>query len=134
MAVKLTSIRGMTDELAAKLNERGITNSDELLEACRTDAQRRELAEFAGVEKKLIKEAANRADLTRVRGVDEAYADLIENAGVETVKELTGRRADNLQAKLAEVHAATNRKMPVPTLEMVENWIESAKELPIVLE
>jgi predicted flap endonuclease-1-like 5' DNA nuclease len=134
MAVKLMSIRGMTEEVASKLNERAITNSDELLAACATDAKRRELAECVGVEKRTIKELANRADLTRVQGVNEAYADLIENAGVETVKELAGRRADNLQAKLAQVHADTQRKMAVPPVEMVEKWIESAKALPIILE
>jgi len=44
------------------------------------------LAEHAGVESRAILELANRADLARVRGIGGVFSDLLEQAGVDTVK------------------------------------------------
>ena len=76
----------MSTELEAKLKERGIYNSDQLLEAARTPSGRQALAEHAGVESRAILELANRADLARVRGIGGVFSDLLEQAGVDTVK------------------------------------------------
>jgi hypothetical protein len=73
-------------------------------------------------------EWANRADLIRVRGVTHHYADLLETAGVDTVKELAARRPDNLHRKLVEVAAGSGHN--VPDAQEVEDWVAAAKELP----
>ena len=46
----------------------------------------------------------NHADLFRVKGVGPQFSELLEAAGVDTVKELRNRNAANLAAKLAEVN------------------------------
>ncbi|HHB13259.1 MAG TPA: DUF4332 domain-containing protein, partial [Chromatiales bacterium] len=88
MSVPIKQLKGMTDELAAKLSELGITNSDKLLQAAATPKQRRELAKQTGVKERDILELANRADLSRIKGVAGVFSDLLEKAGVDTVKEL----------------------------------------------
>jgi predicted flap endonuclease-1-like 5' DNA nuclease len=68
--------------------------------------------------------------LSRVKGVAGVYSDLLEQAGVDTVKELAGRRPDNLHAKMVEVNKEKNLTGRLPTSEMVESWVAQAKELP----
>lgn len=61
------------------------------------------------------------------------YADLLENAGVDTVPELAQRNVANLQAKMVEVNEAKNLVRQVPSLSQVESWVAQAKELPRVI-
>ena len=134
MAISIDKLRGMSAELAAKLKARGIVYSDQLLEAARTPAGRKDLAEQLGVESRVILELANRADLSRVSGIAGVFSDLLEHAGVDTVKELATRRPDNLHAKLAEINAAKKLAGRTPALSMVTDWVAQAKELPKLLE
>jgi predicted flap endonuclease-1-like 5' DNA nuclease len=85
---------------------------------------------MSGVSEKLILEWVNHADLFRIKGVGEEYADLLEEAGVDTVVELANRNAGNLVKKMAEVNARKNLVNKLPALSQVENWIAQAKKLP----
>jgi hypothetical protein len=75
----------------------------------------------------VILELANRADFARIKGIQGVYGDLLEEAGVDTVKELKGRLAENLEAKLLEVNAAQHLTTKPPTLKNVESWISLAR-------
>ena len=72
---------------------------------------------------------ANMADLMRISGVGEEYSELLEAAGVDTVKELKMRRADNLAAKMKEVNEAKKLTRQTPSESQVEKWVEQAKTL-----
>jgi predicted flap endonuclease-1-like 5' DNA nuclease len=134
MAISIGKLRGMSAEVAAKLKEQGIYDSDQLLAAARTPAGRKDLAEQAGVESQVILELANRADLARVRGVAGVFSDLLEQAGVDTVKELATRNPDNLFAKLVEINTEKKLAGRTPHQSLVKDWIAQAKELPKLLE
>jgi hypothetical protein len=64
----------------------------------------------------------------------QAFSDLLENAGVDTVKELAGRVPENLQAKLVEVNEKMKLSQRIPTVEMVTDWVKQAKALLKTLE
>jgi predicted flap endonuclease-1-like 5' DNA nuclease len=134
MAISIGKLRGMSAELAAKLKARGIVYSDQFLEAARTPAGRKDLAEQVGVESRVILELANRADLARVWGIAGVFSDLLEHAGVDTVKELATRNPGNLHAKLLEVNAEKKLAGRVPSLDMVKDWVAQAQALPRVVE
>lgn len=134
MAVPINKLKGMSVGLEAKLKERGIYNSDQLLAAARTPAGRDDLAGYAGVGTRVILELANRADLARVKGIAGVFSDLLEHAGVDTVKELATRRADNLYAKLIETNRQERLAGRAPTMNAVEQWVAQAKGLPRLLE
>ena len=134
MAISIGKLKGTSTELDAKLKEQGIYNSDQLLRAAQTPAGRKALVEQVGVESRAILELANRADLARVRGIGGVFSNLLEQAGVDTVKELATRRSDNLHAKLLEVNAQNRLAGRAPTLDMVKDWVAQAKELPKLLE
>src|SRR5512143_4155124 len=124
MEIKLGKIKGMTPEVASKLQELGIETSTDLFNAAITPAQRQYLAECTGVDEKAFIEFVNRADLARLKGVAGVYGDLLEDAGVDTVKELKARAPENLHAKLVEL--ATARGAKPPALKNVQSWVAAA--------
>ena len=130
---KLTEIEGIGEAYAQKLQEAGVGTLDQLLEKGAAPTGRKEIAEKAGVSEKLILRWANMADLFRIKGVGEEYADLLEAAGVDTVPELAQRNPENLHNKLAEVNEAKNLVRRVPTQGEVSEWVGQAKQLPRVL-
>ncbi len=75
------------------------------MNAAGNSADRRRLAKEIGVDEREILNWVNRADLMRIKGVGQEYSDLLEAAGVDTIKELAQRNADNLHAKLVTVNA-----------------------------
>jgi predicted flap endonuclease-1-like 5' DNA nuclease len=130
---KLTTIEGVGDVYAQKLKEAGIVTTEALLEAGKTPAGRQALADKTEISGKRILEWVNRADLFRIKGISEEYADLLEAAGVDTVPELAQRNAENLFAKLGETNAAKKLVRRLPGQAQVKGWIEQAKSLPRVI-
>lgn len=126
-------IEGIGEVYAGKLKEAGIVTLEALLEKGSTPQGRAELAEKTGISATLLLRWINRADLFRVKGIGEEYADLLEVAGVDTVPELAQRNPDNLFQKLAAVNEEKKRVRRLPTLEQVRQWVEQAKELPRVV-
>ncbi len=134
MIVRVKELRGMSESLATDLIKKGIRTSDELLTAARDGKARQELAKMLGTDVKAVLEMANRADLARVKGIGKVYSDLLEQAGVDTVRELATRNAANLLHKITELNAAQNLAGRLPTLKQVQDWIDQAKSLPRSLE
>ncbi|WP_301744646.1 DUF4332 domain-containing protein, partial [uncultured Duncaniella sp.] len=91
------------------------------------------LADETGISEKLILKWTNHADLFRIKGVAGQFAELLEAAGVDTVKEFRHRVASNLHIKLVEINDARNICNRVPSVFELERMIVQAKELPPVL-
>ena len=127
---KLEDVEGIGPVNAGKLRKAGVGSTDSLLSMGGTAAVRKNLAAKAGVSDKLLLEWVNHVDLFRIKGVGEEYADLLEEAGVDTVVELAQRKAENLVKKMAEVNAAKNLVNKLPAQSQVEDWIAQAKKLP----
>ena len=131
---KILQIEGIGPTYAQKLTATGITTTDALLEAGATPKGREELSEQTGIAESLILEWVNLADLFRIKGVGEEYSDLLEEAGVDTVVELSRRNAENLHAKILEVNETKQLVRRPPALSVVQRWIEQAKSLPRKVE
>ena len=126
----LLDVEGIGPVNAEKLKKAGVGSTDSLLKMGSTAAGRKALSKNSGVSEKLILEWVNHVDLFRIKGVGEEYADLLEEAGVDTVVELAQRKADNLLAKMAEVNTKKNLVNKLPAKSQVEDWITQAKKLP----
>lgn len=131
--MKIIDIEGIGEVYAKKLKEAGIDTSEELLEAGKTEKGRTGLVEKTGISQKLILRWVNHADLFRIDGVGEEYADLLEASGVDTVIELAKRKPENLTQKMAEVNGQKHLVRKLPALSQVERWVEQAKQLPRML-
>lgn len=129
----LTKIEGIGEVYMAKLKAVGVTSTEQLLEKGSTPSGRKELETTTGIAHALLLRWINNADLFRIKGIGEEYADLLEAAGVNTVPELAQRSAENLAAKLVEVNAAKKLVRKLPTAAQVADWVTQAKALPRVL-
>ncbi|MCU0643339.1 MAG: DUF4332 domain-containing protein [bacterium] len=126
---KITEIEGIGPVYAEKLAGIKIQSVNALLEKGATRSGRKEIAQATGLDESLILKWVNAADMFRVKGIGSEYSQLLEKAGVDTVKELRNRKAENLHAKLAEVNASHKLVRQLPALAQVESWIETAKGL-----
>ncbi|MFS8038856.1 DUF4332 domain-containing protein [Xanthobacter sp. AM11] len=133
MSYPIMDIEGIGAVYAEKLKAAGLTTTQALLEAATTPKARKELAAATGLDEARILKWANMADLMRIKGVGEEYSELLEAAGVDTVKELKTRVAANLTKAMADVNEKKKLVRALPTESMVEKWIAQAKELPPTL-
>ncbi len=130
----IDTIEGIGHKQATSLRKARIRTVEALLKRGATRKGRREVATSTGISEKLILEWVNRADLMRVRGVGEEYSDLLEAAGVDTVKELRRRNPGNLLVAMVEINSKKALVRRLPTEAMVERWVEHAAELDSVIK
>ena len=125
----ILDIEGIGPKYAEKLKAVGIRTTGKLLDRAKDPKGRKQLAEDSGIDETLILKWANMADLMRIKGVAEEYSELLEAAGVDTVKELKHRNAANLTAKMAEVNGERKLVRLLPSEKNVTKWIDEAKTL-----
>lgn len=133
MTYKIIDIEGIGESYAEKLQSAGIDTVEQLLLRCAKAYDREKLATETGISEKLILKWTNHADLFRINGIGPQFAELLEASGVDTVKELRHRRADNLAAKMAEVNETKHLTRRVPTAEQLQAMIDEAAILEPVI-
>jgi predicted flap endonuclease-1-like 5' DNA nuclease len=129
----IDAIEGIGHKSATKLRKAGVRTTQALLKTSATKKGRRALAASSDISETQILEWVNRADLMRVRGVGEEYSDLLEAAGVDTVKELRRRNPSNLLAMIIATNDKKRLVRRLPTEAMVRRWVEDAKDLPPIV-
>ena len=129
----ILEIEGVGPVYQQKLKAAGVGSVEKLLEVGATPKGRKELAEKAGIGDALILEWVNHADLFRIKGIASEYSDLLEEAGVDTVVELSKRVPKNLHEKLVEVNTTKKLVRKLPVESQVADWVEQAKKLPRVV-
>ncbi len=129
MAYKIEEIEGVSVAFGEKLREAGINSVDALLEKCASKSGRAAVAKETEISEKLILKWTNHSDLFRINGVGPEFSELLEAAGVDTVKELRTRNAENLYLKLAEVNESKRLVRRLPSPEQVADMITQAEKL-----
>ena len=130
---KVSDIEGIGPAYEKKLNDAGIKTVSGLLKMCCDKKGRKSVAEASGLDESQLLKWANIADLYRIKGIGSEYSELLEAAGVDTVKELRNRNAENLHAKMSEVNSAKKLVRQLPALSRVQDFIEQAKGLDPVI-
>lgn len=126
-------IEGIGPAFATKLRKSKVRTTEALLKKGATRGDRKRLALASGLTEQQILEWVNRADLMRVKGIGEEYSDLLEAAGVDTVKELKMRKPGVLHAKLVEINTQKRLVRRLPTEAMVASWVAAAAKLPAIV-
>jgi predicted flap endonuclease-1-like 5' DNA nuclease len=129
MRYKFEDIEGIGRAYGSKLSKAGFNATDDLLKHCGSTKGRRQVAAASGLDEGQLLKWANMADLMRIRGIGKQFSELLEAAGVDTVKELRTRRADNLATKMKEANAAKKLTRSTPSERQVAGWIDQAKSM-----
>jgi len=131
MGYPIETVEGIAKKMGDKLRKAGITRTDHLLDRGATRKGRKQVAEATGIDEKVILKWTNMCDLMRVRGIGEEYSELLEVAGVDTVKELRKRKPENLHKALCTANDSRKNGLvrQLPGLKQVEKWVEHAKGL-----
>ncbi|MBX9785279.1 MAG: DUF4332 domain-containing protein [Chitinophagaceae bacterium] len=129
MSYKVIDIEGIGPNYAAKLEAIDIHTTNDLLEKGSTKKGRVTIAESTSIPESLILTWVNHADLHRIKGVAGQISELLEAAGVDTVKEFATRNAENLHAKLVETNEKFGLSGRVPSTEALTEMIAQAKTL-----
>ena len=129
MSYKIEAIEGIGSANAQKLASAGIDSTAALLRLCRTGKARKQIAEKTGVSESKLLKWANLADLMRISGIGGEFSELLEAAGVDTVKELRTRNVENLAAKLTAVNAEKKLTRIVPSAKTIRKWVDRAAQL-----
>jgi predicted flap endonuclease-1-like 5' DNA nuclease len=127
--MSVAQLRGTTPAQVSKLKAQSITNSSHLLERGGTPQGREALAKATGLSHSTVLELVNRADLARVKGIGRQYSNLLEDAGVDSVKELAQRNPDHLHGALRKQAGASGVKQ-APSARQISDWVRQAKALP----
>lgn len=133
MGKTITMIEGIGEVYKGKLAVAGVSTVEGLLEKGASKSGRKSLAEASGIDEGKILDWVNMADLFRINGVASQFAELLKAAGVDTVKELRNRNAENLHAALTKTQEEKGLTKVVPSLSKIEDFISQAKSLdPLV--
>ena len=131
MSYPIADLEGIAPDAAATFRSVGIRTTQKLLETAKNLRGRKALAERTGFDEKQILRWANMADRMRIKGVGEDYAELLEAAGVDTVRELKYRNPSNLARAMATANQQRNLVELLPSEKAVMRWIAHARTLPL---
>ena len=126
----LVQIEGIGPANSKKMGSAKVLTTSMLLKKGATPKGRKELAQQTGISESVILKWVNMADLFRVKGIGKQYSELLEKAGVDTVKELRNRVPENLAAALVKANSGSRRLVrQLPGLKRCRTWIAEAKKL-----
>ena len=134
MCVIIHKLYGIEPTLEAKLKVRGIKDSEDLLQTCRTPREAVELAQSSDMEIAVLMKLLHRAELARIRGIGETYTMLLEEVGVNTTRELAATAPDDLRVRLTRINANKKLVGRVPAQAMVNGWVIKAQRMPSAFE
>jgi predicted flap endonuclease-1-like 5' DNA nuclease len=131
MSYAVMDIKGIGPLMAEKLKKVGIRTTAKLLETAASAKGRKELAAKIGVDEKTILRWANLVDRMRIKGIGEDYARLLQEVGVDTVKELKYRNVAKLASAMREANKKNKLVRLLPSERRVQRWVDQAKTLPL---
>ncbi|MFX0070269.1 MAG: DUF4332 domain-containing protein [Candidatus Hermodarchaeota archaeon] len=119
---------GIDENYAKLLKKEGISTTDQLLPL--TAYEIKKLAKNTGIPAKELDTWQEHADLMRIEGISPEYAYALNEAGIDSVKELAQRNIKNTLDRIKELDKAKKDiigKMPIQA--NIKEWIDQAKKM-----
>ncbi len=133
MSKPIDSIEGIGPAYKEKFGTAGINTVETLLEKGSSPAGRKAIAEATGFSESVVLDFVNMADLFRINGIAGQFAELLKVSGVDTVKELATRNAENLHAALCTTNDAKSLCKVVPSIDKITGFISQAGSMDKVV-
>lgn len=122
----ISSIRSIGHRNATKLRKSKVRTTESLLDQASTRKGRTEVSQRTGIATADLLRWAHQADMMRMGGIGSEYADLLAAVGVDTIKVLRRRNAENLMHAMSQINTRRRLVQRLPTSEMVQSWIDAA--------
>ena len=126
-------IEGIGRIYGYKLRKMGINSINDILNAGSTRKGRNKLAKGVGVSQSSILRWVNRADFFRINGIGKQYSSLLEESGVNSVRDLAYRDPFRLYNQMKNINRNKNLVKRTPPYNKVKAWIENAKGLQQII-
>lgn len=130
----LKDIRGVNPDLLEALEKMGIRTTTALLGISRTAADRKALADRAGIPAQVLLELVKLADLSRIPGVKGIRTRLYYDSGVDTLDKLAAWDPVELRVMLVEWVERTKFEGIAALPKEVLFTVETARKLPRLIE
>ncbi|MFX0074208.1 MAG: DUF4332 domain-containing protein [Candidatus Hermodarchaeota archaeon] len=121
-------IEGIGEKYAKKLNKAGVVKLQDLMTL--TKAKIKELSVKTNISTKMIDKWQEHANLMKIDGIGPEYSDVLNQVGIDSVKELAKRVP---QATLDKIIVFDKSKpnviRKIPKLEELKSWIAQAKKM-----
>jgi len=131
MPFSISELDGLGPGFAIKMRKAGIRTTEKLLETAKSLKGRQCWRRKTEIDQKQLLCVANLIDRMRIKGVGPEYAELLEAAGVKTVRELRYRNPVRLAEAMAKANLERKFVRVLPSQHTVERWIDQAKKLPV---
>ncbi|HMA74597.1 MAG TPA: DUF4332 domain-containing protein [Xanthobacteraceae bacterium] len=131
MPASISELEGLGSNFAIKMKKVGIRTTAKLLETAKSLKGRQTLSEKTEIDAVQLLRVANLIDRMRIKGVGQDYAELLEAAGVVTIRELRYRNPARLAQAMAKANEKRKLVRVLPSEHTVERWIDHAKKLPV---
>ncbi|MFP3854252.1 MAG: DUF4332 domain-containing protein [Anaerolineales bacterium] len=126
---QITGLACLDSAEAGKLVSFGVTSTDRLLLVAAHKQGREDLARETNLDEDKILYIVHLADMMRVQGIGTEYSSLLEQAGVQTLKQLSRRSPSRLFDDIKELNSDERVVRRLPSEDDLEHWIDEAKEL-----
>lgn len=130
----IEEIHGIGVKPATRLRNLGISHTDELLQAARTREGRANLSDLTTIPEAKLLRWVQTIELCRVDGIEPEAAELLETAGVGSLRELRDQKAAELAARCEAANARRKITLSSPSAQTLQDWIARAARLPAVVE
>lgn len=129
MNYKMTDLKGVDQDLVAKLKAAGVETTSEMMKVWHDPDRRTQLAASSGLSEDQFQRMVSLARMARMQGVGPKYAELLVTAGVIGRKSLSRHTPETLVKHLAEVSASQKLTGPIPTLAEAVAWFADMKPI-----
>jgi predicted flap endonuclease-1-like 5' DNA nuclease len=131
MPYPICVVDGVSPGIAKKLLDAKIRTTAKLLRIASTPQGRKSLSKQTGLDAAMILRCANMADRMRIKGIGRESAELLEAAGVDTVRELRYRNPANLASRMKAATKNAKLARPLPSEKVLARWIDDARKLKL---
>ena len=134
MAYGIEDMACMDPNAREALLRQRVRTTGELLAACADPVRRRWLASVTEIQEDDLLRWASIADLMRIHGIGQQFAEMLQAAGIHTVSDLARQNPERLCVSLGEVNADRRYSRTSPGRVLCADWIDQASTARRVLD
>lgn len=127
--VRIAGLACLDPAEAEKLVNFGVTSTDRLLLVAAHKQGREDLSQETDIGEDSILALVHLADMMRVDGIGSEYCTLLNEVGVNTLKQLSRRSPTRLFDDICQLNQERRVVRRLPSETELEDWIEIAKKL-----